>query len=124
MGLYVITNITEDKIKNINHNCTTEEGSSGSPIINLQNYGVIGIHRGFLNKINKGILLKIPIEEFNGNIKNEPIDKDRELTDVKEDTLIKTNDSSLNNKGSQLIIKRSFSNQTKPEVGNFYVSKY
>ena len=61
----IITNITEDKINNINLNCITEEGSSGSPIINLQNYGVIGIHRGFFNKINKGILLKIPIEEFN-----------------------------------------------------------
>jgi hypothetical protein len=61
----IITNITEDKINNINLNCITEEGSSGSPIINLQNYGVIGIHRGSLNKINKGIILKNPIEEFN-----------------------------------------------------------
>jgi V8-like Glu-specific endopeptidase len=63
-SLGIIRNISDDKI-NINHNCATEEGSSGSPIINLQNYGVIGIHRGFFNKINKGILLKIPIEEFN-----------------------------------------------------------
>jgi hypothetical protein len=63
-SLGIITNIFDDKIK-INHNCSTEEGSSGSPIINLENYGVIGIHRGFFNKINQGILLKIPIEEFN-----------------------------------------------------------
>ena len=118
-SLGISTVISDDQKYDISHNCATEEGSSGSPIIKLKNYGVIGIHIGSLNNINRGNFLKIPIEEF--NIKNKHIDKDVELTDM---TLGKTNDSILNNKDRQSITKRSFSYQTKPEEGNFYVSKY
>ena len=51
----------------IKHFCTTFEGSSGGPIINLDNGCVIGIHLG-QNKadtFNIGLLLKSPINEFN-----------------------------------------------------------
>lgn len=58
-----ILNIGEDKYT-IKHNCTTQPGSSGSPIINLNNFKIIGVHKGF-NKLNLGTLLKIPIVEFN-----------------------------------------------------------
>jgi len=88
----IIKSISEDKF-NITHNCATKDGSSGGPIITLENYGVMGIHKGTLNKIKYGTLLKIPIDEFYEMHKNS--EKKR-------------------------IIKKVFSNQKK--TGNFYVS--
>jgi V8-like Glu-specific endopeptidase len=43
----------------ISHLCSTEKGSSGSPILNLTNNKVIGIHRGSFDnfKFNKGSIL-------------------------------------------------------------------
>ena len=54
-----------DGIK-INHNCSSDYGSSGGPLINLNNYKVIGIHEGAHRKFNYniGIFLQKPIEEF------------------------------------------------------------
>ena len=59
----IISNINKF---NILHLCSTEKGSSGSPIINLSNNKIIGVHRGASENlnINKGILLKEPINEF------------------------------------------------------------
>ena len=31
---------------NIIHTCSTDDGSSGSPILNLKNNKVVGIHKG------------------------------------------------------------------------------
>ena len=54
---------------NITHFCCTESGSSGSPIMDLLNNKIIGIHkqsRRYLN-INEGTYLKYPINEFISN---------------------------------------------------------
>ena len=56
-------------VKNINdteieHLCSTEKGSSGSPIINLINNKVIGIHKAGHTNNNKGTFLRNPINEF------------------------------------------------------------
>ena len=55
--------------KTIEYFCDTDEGSSGGPIINFDNYKVIGIHSG--KKVNKncnvGTILKFPIKDFNKN---------------------------------------------------------
>ena len=40
---YGILNSIQDY--NINHTCSTEKGSSGSPILNLSNNKLIGIHK-------------------------------------------------------------------------------
>ena len=50
----------------ISHLCSTEKGSSGSPILNLTNNKVIGIHRGSLDnfKFNKGSILSNSIKLF------------------------------------------------------------
>ena len=55
----------------IYHLCSTEKGSSGSPILNLSNNKIIGIHKGSINvrDFNKGTLLKYPIKEFNNKNK-------------------------------------------------------
>ena len=57
---------------NIEHYCSTQEGSSGSPILNLLNNEIIGIHKEAINsrKVNRGTLLKYPINEFINNINN------------------------------------------------------
>jgi len=64
----------------IEHNCSTKGGSSGSPIINLKNFKIIGVHTGFDN-INLGSLLKKPIIEFNKKYKNFNIFKNKEDED-------------------------------------------
>ena len=62
-----------NKINNydIIHLCSTDNGSSGSPILNLENNKVIGIHKqGSINfNFNKGTLLKYPLNDFIKNIK-------------------------------------------------------
>ena len=75
-----------DKIYALNefeilHHCSTEQGSSGSPILKLENNKVIGIHNKKVTNLNfnKGIFLRYSINEFlknkniikkNGNIKS------------------------------------------------------
>ena len=49
---------------NIMHNCCTENGSFGSPILNLQTNKVIGIHNKSSINYNIGTLLKLPIKDF------------------------------------------------------------
>ena len=53
------------------HKCTTKEGSSGSPILLINNQKLIGIHYGCSQhyEFNKGILLIYSIIEFS-KIKN------------------------------------------------------
>ena len=57
------------------HLCSTDNGSSGAPILNLENNKVIGIHKqGSINfNYNKGTLLKYPLNDYinkNHGIKN------------------------------------------------------
>ena len=51
---------------NILHTCSTDVGCAGGPIINLNNYKVIGVHKGAMkNKsYNIGVFLKYPLEDF------------------------------------------------------------
>ena len=62
---YGILNKIQDKY-NIIHYCSTDHGSSGSPIIRLSNKKIIGIHKeGISNRnYNRGTLLKYPINEY------------------------------------------------------------
>ena len=55
---------------NIIHLCSTESGSSGSPILNISNNKVIGIHKEGGNKYNYniGTYLKYTINEYLNNI--------------------------------------------------------
>ena len=71
----ILAKITVD---NIYHKCSTENGSSGSPILALNNK-IIGIHKkgGYNNNYNIGTFLNFPIKEFiklnytkNNNIPN------------------------------------------------------
>ena len=69
-----------DDLKNyyFYHKCSTKEGSSGSPILTINNK-IIGIHSsGIDNKINKGILLNYPLKDFiEKNIENKMTEKEQ-----------------------------------------------
>ena len=60
----IIKNIQDEY--NIIHYCCTESGSSGSPILDLINNKIIGIHKeGVKNRdYNRGTILKYPINEY------------------------------------------------------------
>ena len=62
----ILKEIDKDKKYNFNHLCASEEGASGSPIINLTNNKVIGIHRGAYKNFNYniGLFLNFAIEDF------------------------------------------------------------
>ena len=60
----VLNKIPDDKNHDFIHQCSTEEGSSGSPILNLKNK-IVGVHKlGSYKKYNKGTFLNYPIYEF------------------------------------------------------------
>ena len=66
-----IINKLEDK--NFIHFCSTDLGSSGSPILSLDTFKVIGIHHGSDSNKNYNYALFIPyvINEFNNKYKNQ-----------------------------------------------------
>ena len=106
-----IGNILEIKDEKIIHNCNTELGSSGAPIINLKNNKIIGIHRGHLKngKFNCGISIKKSVEEFIKKIKDSKI-----FNNTLEDNYFKlfyTNSNySLNNSKDTYKMKFDISN--------------
>ena len=71
----ILNGIIEDKKYNFSHLCCTDKGSSGSPIINLKNNKVIGIHKEATNNYNKGLFLNYPIQEFINEYNNKNIIK-------------------------------------------------
>ena len=54
----------DSDFETIKHECGTESGSSGSPILDLSTYKIMGIHKGSTTTTNVGTFLKKPIEEF------------------------------------------------------------
>ena len=64
-----ILNIFDDIIE---YSYTTENEPSGCPILNLNNYRVIGIHKGQKEEenLNIGIFIKSAIDDFNNYFKN------------------------------------------------------
>jgi len=56
--------------KTISHYCNTEGGSSGSPILLLNSFKVIGVHfGGQKGELNYGTFIKYAINEFNKKYK-------------------------------------------------------
>ena len=88
-----------DKIdeNNIIHHFCTESGSSGSPIINLLNHKIIGIHVGgpMHDKHNKGTYLKYPIDDFINKYLNENISINKNENINK--SINKNNENTINN---------------------------
>ena len=68
----ILRDIYEDKNYEFIHKCSTENGSSGSPILNLNNK-LIGIHKKGNKKENKGTFLNYPLKEFIQKYSNEKL---------------------------------------------------
>ena len=89
---YGILSKIKDKY-NIIHNCSTNEGSPGSPIIRLSNKKIIGIHKEDANKynFNKGTLLKFPINEYLNKINknNETINEIKLIVKIEKEDINK-----------------------------------
>ena len=141
--IYIIGNVrkfTNGKIKTIDvngikirHLYSTNPGMSGSPIINLNNYKVIGMHKGsYLNEEiqwNLGIFLKEPLKLFynlkniNSEINNNiiKIEKIKEKIkndikeNVKEDTIENIKDDKKEDKNINLNDNKE-KNEIKNEV--------
>ena len=81
---------------NIKHTCNTTKGSSGSPILNLSNNKLIGIHKEGSVKFNynKGTFLKFPLNNFYEKNDIQHLNTKSEL-DVND----------LNNKEEKILIK-------------------
>ena len=73
----ILKEIMEDKNYNFNHICSTFNGSSGSPIINLKSNKVIGVHKEAdgNNNYNKGLFLNYPIKDLYNEYINNKIKK-------------------------------------------------
>ena len=78
---YGVLSQIQDEL-NILHKYSTKGGSSGSPILNLSNYKLIGIHKeDHKFEFNKGTYLKYPINEYLNNINI--INKNKEIKNKK-----------------------------------------
>ena len=60
----ILDKIYVDKKCIFTHKCCTKGGSAGSPILNINNNKVIGLHCEGNIKFNRGIFLNYPIKEF------------------------------------------------------------
>ena len=94
----ILKDIFQEKKSNFIHLCATEEGSSGAPILNLNNK-VIGIHKGGIyniNNYNQGTFLNDPIKEFiqlnYKTFKNEPTYKNEKIKIISNPPLNKFNE--------------------------------
>ena len=106
----ILNNICLDKKHDFNHSCSTNNGSSGSPILNIINNKIIGIHKESGNKnFNKGTFLNYPIKEFiQLHYYNNKINKKEFINnEFDEDNKLKLND---NNKGKPIINQMSMNN--------------
>jgi len=70
--------ITDVKESEIVHNCSIEEGWDEGPILLLENFSVIGIHRGKYKekKLFFGTLLNDPVKDFYDNLNKKSEDED------------------------------------------------
>ena len=86
----------------ITHFCNTISGSSGSPILSLQSFKIIGIHRGAFDNGNFGTLMKDAIEEFK---KSQINNKNPKVNNKKNN-----NNFNLNNINNNILNKTDFKN--------------
>ena len=96
----ILDNIYIDKKYNFNHKCSTKSGSSGSPILNIKNNKLIGIHKESNDKkFNKGLFLNYPIKEYLQQKKLEEFNKKYNLNIQQDTTEIDLKDKGIGNEG-------------------------
>ena len=137
-SLYLI-NYPKDKDKNvvvsygsspklvdykIRHYCTTEKGSSGSPILLIKNQKLIGIHRGCneQNDFNLGTLLLYAIKDFQ-NTKIDALKDEKKLNNNEINNYIIGDFNIRENKEIRIInsyeqFRREYNTELKKECEN------
>ena len=106
---YSLGVIKDIKSNNIYHFCHSENGSSGGPLINLNNFKVIGIHKGSnTNNQNIGTLLKVPIVKFINNNYSDNINEKNIITNI-----IVNNRANMNLINDEIIIEYNISFMSK-----------
>ena len=61
----ILKNRDEKDNYTFEHLCSTKKGASGSPILNIKNNKIIGIHKeAYKNNYNRGTFLNYPIQEY------------------------------------------------------------
>lgn len=111
----ILNRINELKKYDFFHKCSTDEGSSGSPILNLNNK-VIGIHKsGEINikNYNKGTFLNYPIKEFI----NINFDKIKKLSNIVDNNKLANKNNNLNAKINNI------SSKNNPPTNNININK-
>jgi surface protein len=105
----IINKINADN-NEIGHYCTTNKGSSGAPIINLENNKVIGIHKASSEKFNfnLGTFLKNPINEFFSQIKSSINSVTSSISNSNNSRITSSNNSSI-------------TSSTKNSINNSYI---
>ena len=93
------------KDNSIYHLCYTEDGSSGAPILSLDNFKLIGIHYGKSNlNYNIGTFIKKPILDFFSKIK-------KEQNKINRNKILKNKYSDINKFKNQMTIKYKINNE-------------
>jgi len=121
-----IKNIYNNKI--LNHDIQTQYGSSGAPILNLQNNKIIGLHRGYdpNTKLNRGSILTEPLIEFDKDIKTIIKDKIDLTLEVNENDVNKDIyflDNSFFNYENALNKSHSFLSELNDSNVKVYINK-
>ena len=105
----IIKGIDNNEIK---HTCSTEKGSSGSPILSLKNFKVIGIHIGCKKKsnnknysFNHGTFMKYAFVEFLNFLQEKKI---KETNSETNSNINEIDNSDLNNSNNQNFTKNSY----------------
>ena len=105
--------ISFGKIKNISINndiieyiCSTDKGSSGSPIFNILNYKIIGIHKGDHKKFQfkVGTVLKLPINAFFTNETHKIKKISEKINDNKHEKIEQNNNNIISNISPNIYI--------------------
>ena len=110
--------IKEDQNFIIKHLCITESGSSGSPILNLSNHKVIGLHTAGSKKFsyNLAVILKSPIKEYIKKYKNNNDDQSNNIIENNNFYQYNQNKSNNNDKPDNKINKNNHNINTLTDV--------
>ena len=107
------------------YNAATQFGSSGGPILNLNNYKVFGIHIGSIINNNCGTLLKNPINEFISNSEQNKIITNTKMENKPKDHKIsKIDDSEKDNKNKSILELIKIQDKSPSSNSNYIYCAY
>ena len=120
----ILKNKLEDKEYDFNHLCSTELGSSGSPILFSENNKVIGIHKKAASShqnYNVGAFLKLAIIGLYNKYNKKEIPKNNNIQINQKNEILKNNNIQINQKKEILKNNNIQINQKKeiPKNNNF-----